>query len=879
MNKFKPLFILLIFALPYFFIFRTFFTSNHLVWGDAPYFYQENLQELFNKPLTWDFRNSNFGLPQFQVLWLYIPTFLMGFLNNLLGLQNDLLIRMVFYFPGTILSFLGSWLFIKHFVKERAGQILGSLLYSFNSYFLVLIDGGQIGITLAYSLFPLVLLSLQNFISTPTIKKFFLATISLTILSNIDIRITVLSLFSLILLDAIKILSLRQWSVINGIFYLLPVILSTLFLDAFWLLPFIQSNFSGISDISQISSSQNFLSLVNGLFLFSPHFPKNEFGQISLVPFYFLLVPLLTYGCLFFKKDKKILTFSLTTLVLIFLLKGRSDPGGFFYGWFLNHFPFAASFRDSSKFFISIMLFSSTLLGLTIEQVSKSLKKQTIWLGIFLISIYTYLFVLIWPAFFGEMSGTLATSSSDNDYQLIYQNLKSDQPFFRTLWFPERPPLAFSSLGKEAISANLLYKDPPFSSMIVGSYDLFYFLHNQELSEWFKLLGIKYAFFPENERKKTWSPKESQNREMFLQFVDSLSGFKKLDWGTSFPGYKVSDPNPKIFGQDKIVLALGGDVYNYLRAQVKDFSLSHQGFVFLEDGISNPNDLLNLPNDSAVLVLKDSNKQDLAMVFLQNKFFGDENLNYTNFGKYSKDQYLDGKNELSNHGLISSDLQFGKGIYFSSETGEKLQLKTNIESGEYRLAFRSISDSNSAGLRYKFATLEGRAKNLNNFTWKISNPLDITKGNQDLEFENLGGFNAINVIAIIPEEDYEKAMQMADTFADKFKKLDPKDLEGLKVINVRYLEINPTRYEIDLSSQHPNWVVFSDHFDKGWKLNGINSQPFYSMINGFLVGSDYDHMTLEYSPQSDVDLGIKISLVSLGMLIFMGLLATWPTLR
>jgi len=124
--------------------------------------------------------------------------------------------------------------------------------------------------------------------------------------------------------------------------------------------------------------------------------------------------------------------------------------------------------------------------------------------------ILGYLVVLIFPAFNGQLTGVLKAGSFNKDHLVIRDNLIKEPNFLRTLWFPEAPPLAFRGKNKEALNADQLYKEKPFASMIIGEYDLFYFLHNRQLSDWFRLLGIKYAFFPENERKKVWTEKEQE---------------------------------------------------------------------------------------------------------------------------------------------------------------------------------------------------------------------------------------------------------------------------------------------------------------------------------------------------------------------------------
>jgi hypothetical protein len=857
MVKIRPILFVIVFLIPFILVFRALFTNSPLAWGDAPFFYDENLKALFSKPLTWDFRNSNFGLPQFHLLWLYIPTYLMGFLNHLFGLQHGILVRLIFYFPSTLLAIIGAYFFISQFTRNIYGKVLGSFLYGFNTYFLTLLDGGQIGIALAYGIFPLALLTFRNLLLTSNLKTFLLAVVSLTILSNVDIRIALLSLFTTFFLVLIDRFPRKNW------LFFLPVITLVIGLDSYWIVPFIEAD---KSSFNLTYSGQNFLSILNGLLLFNPHFPNNEFGQITRPPFYFFLVPVIVFGGLFLKRDKRSLYFSLILLMFVFLLKGSAEPFGFLYSWFLNHIPFATAFRDSSKFFQPIIILSAILLALTVEKLTIIFRNKK---GIMMfILLYFYLLLLIWPAVLGQMSGTLASSSKKQDYQIIYDHLKSQSPFYRTLWFPEVPPLAFSTQAKEAISANLLYQEIPFASLIIGNYDLFYFLHSSQITDWFRLLGIKYAFLPENERKKTWTEQERYERNLFLNFVSSLPNFKRLDWGTSFPVYQVSDPYPKIFGIDKVNLVVGGtDIY-------KQHSPLHGAFIFLEDGLSDIDTIKNLPNDSVNLIFKDRDRVDLTMLFLS-KFFNNQTVSSSAWGYFNGSQYLESKYKLLQEGVDSSDLQFGKGFHFSTITNEKIIFSENgRDSGRYRLIFRSISSTQSAGIKYKVGSEENQVKNTDRFRWTVSTPLNL-KGVQKIEFENLGGFNALNLVALIKEEEFSNAEESAASFIEKF----PQSDIALSISEIPYQQVNPTKYEVSLSQEGPRWIVFTDHFNTHWQLHGNSPQPLYSMVNGFLIDKDSsDKLVLQYTPQSQVDKGIKLSIVALAVFSSLVLLATWKKL-
>lgn len=870
---------------PYVFIFRAFFSGSPLVWGDAPYFYQENLAELFQKPLLWDFRNHNFGGSQSDVLWLYFPTFLFGLLYKLFGFMSPLLIRLIFYFPATILAVLGSFLLIKKFTSSKMGIFLGVLLYEFNTYFLGVLDGGQIGVGLAYGFFPLVLFNLVNLLEEFNKKNFFWATLSLTLLTNIDVRIGALAIFTILLVYGMEAIFLRKLNYFfNKLTSLVPLILTVSFLDSYWIIPLILSK-----NLNQFSAETNLtagslVTILNGFFLYSPHFPKNEFGQISALPYQFFLLPIIIISSIILSQNKKIISLWSTLVILIFLVKGSGEPFGRAYEWFINNIPFAIAFRDSSKFFIPIFSISAILLSVSASSIFTHLKKYTLILPVLVFaSFFTYLLFLVSPAFSGELTGVLQTKQFDQDYQQIYENLKLDTNFFRTVWFSERPPLGFTAMGKEAVNANLLFKEKPFASMIEGTYDLYFFIHNPNLSDWLKLLGIKYAFFPQNERKKIWSEKELVDRKLFLQFIDSL-GFGKLDWSKNFPSYQLKDPNPKIFSQKKALIILGDmSIYEKLNKLSNNFSLSNQGVLFLEDGKLDPEALFNLSKDCCALVLNERKNEDLRFVFLQ-KYFLDKNVK-TDWGKFNDSQYLESKYELLKKGIKTQDLFFGKGIFFSNVRDEKLTYLNQIEkSGNYYLSIRSIVPTGSPGIKLTLKGDQEFIKSGKGFQWNSFGPQYFSAGQNLLSIENMGGFSAVNVVAAIPEEEFNNASKKVKQLEDNFETYDlskfadeiklRNELNNLQFEKVSYQEHDPTSYTIYLEKKEPRWIVFSDHFDNGWQLEGnqgFSPLPFYSMINGFFVNKENgNEIRIKYKPQG-IDLGLKLSIAGLVLFIISAL--------
>lgn len=894
-KKLEKLLIFLGFGIPYLLIYKAFFISGPLAWGDAPFFNPENLKELFNPPFLWNFKDNNFGSTQYHILWLYLPTYLYGLLNHFWGLGNDLLIRLVFYLPATILAILGSYKFIGKFSQNIWGKFLGSFLYGFNTYFLMLIDGGQVGVALAYGLFPLVCVSVLNYLRRFSIQNFFIAALSLFGLVSADIRIGGILVFFVGLIWGIgEFRGIRE--VGEGFKKNLLLGLTVLGLSSFWILPTLSD--LDLGGVGSLRDGAGFISLTNTLFLFQPHFPFNEFGKIIPTPFYFVILPILFFGSLFLGKEKqfrKKLFFALLFLIFAFLAKGGSEPFGNFYSWFVS-LPGGVAFRDFSKFYIPLILSGGVLLSFTVGGLERIVKKKEVW-GVLAVGVYGYLLVLIHPALFGNLTGTLGEIRGIRVVGEMWgEYLSQEQGFIRSLYFEEKPATAYFNWKKPAISANNLYQERPFASMIVGKYDLNNFLHNPQLKEWLNLLGVKYVFFPGNERKKVWSMQEQKERKEFLTFTETISGLKRLDWQTNFPAYEVEgQTDPRIFGLKKAYFIVGGeDIYQSL-FKSPSFSLHTSGLVFLEDGKVDLGSIQGLNPESLVMVFYGKDLIDLQMVYFIKNMVSPSQAVANQWKIYGSQDYLVWKYELLKNNIDTKEFDFGKGVTISTITGEKMKFKVQVpHPGNYFLAARF---TNSLGDGLKLATLGQEFKLQNNtpenFRWEVVGPMRVDGSDVEVEITNEGNFALLNTFALIPDDQLKVAEENVQGLTTRFKTIflrgDPSagstsslqassgqvmgdwgkmiNMGEDNIVPISYKQVNPTQYQLTDLPEYPIWIVFSDHYHQGWDIEGSGTQvPFYATINGFYIENPQKENTLIFAPQKEIWKGIFLSVLSFGII-------------
>jgi hypothetical protein len=859
------------FLLPLFFVFRSFLGGTSLIWGDAPYFNSINVKELFSEPALWTQRGNNFGGINL-FLWLSPWMFIYGFLGKFLSLDNSLIIRFLFYFPSLILSVIGPLCLCRYLKLGKITSFFAAFLYVFNTYYLLLVDGGQIGVALAYGLFPFVILSLKKIIDKRNINNFILGLVLSFLLTSIEPRFFLIAILTIIVWFLFDWLFDRKAIVFKNLWQVFLIGLAIVLLNSYWLYPMLKTG--GLNLGTSVAGLQ-LISLLNGLFLYQPHWPNNFYGDITYPPFYYLFIPILVFANLLFLKNKK--TFSLIGIFLffIFLLKGTTPPFGGIYGWLITKIPFLEAFRDSSKFFVPLCLTAGILIGNTVEEISQKYKK----LVFIPFVLYAYLLFLVYPALSQKLNWNLSLRNP-KEMAAINNLLKNDQDGFKSLWIYQKPPLYFESSDKPALDANRLIDFRPFASLNAGSYDALNFMHQGNWQDWFNLLGIKYLILNGNEKKLSYKENEVDDWNKFTTFLAKEKSLVKEAINSDISVYRLSETKPLIFGVQKLLVVVGpDDIYEKIEKDYPSFSRANQGFVFAEDGSFDLSQLTSTPTEALAIVYNGKSQTDLIMSSLQKYFISVNNSSNSKWKIWSPQDYLEWKFQLLMRGLKSREFDYQKGIALSTQGGEQIGFNLKVpKKGDYVLAFRLTSASDSAGVKIKFNNTENifKTKKADNYEWFIEKPINLSKGKQRLTIENAGGVNVLNVVALIPLEDLKKTEGIVEEFLKTKDVYDYANLgqKGNLVTLLKSQKWQKIEYDktfiLTNSITVPkgvNWVVMSQTYNQGWKLlknvEYFDSLPFYSMINGFYVSNKWEKLSLVFKGQQQFRWGVWLSLVSM----------------
>ncbi len=775
-------------------IFRGIFAGS-VYWGDTPHFFPEEVSQFQTEPLAWTSLNSNFGginLP----LWLAPAMFLWKWIPP----------QMLFIIPSIILSVIGPIFLTRYLKSGKFVQFFSAAVYAFNTYYLLLIDGGQLGVALSYGFFPITILFLKKLVDEPKFKNFYPALFALTLNGLADPRIALVAVITVVVWNIARI---------KNLFSFVPLGISWLLLNAFWVTPFVK-NKNAFASLGRLDITP--VKLFDPLMLFSPHWPDNLFGKINSPPLYFIGIPILIFLGFYISRKRRDLTY-LGCYILFSAL---------------SVIPIGVIFRDSTKFYIPAILFAGILIGRAVETLKKP------WLGV---GIFLYMIFLVYPAILGKMNFVLSARDHDRDFVKIYENLKRENGFFRIAWFPERHPLTYEAEDTPGVDAKEFVRFLPFASLNTGE-DPFNFLNTADFVGNLRSLSVRYLILSGNPREIVRNQDEEKSWNGLVKLVEGTKGLEKMDWGTSFPIYKIPDTYPHFFSVGKLVGVVGGSISDVYPS------------VYFEDGKFDADILDTIDPGSFIIYFNRKKNDDLAMSLLKNYFVFPKDATSSEWATYVSEHYLKYKYQLLIRGINFTDLDYGGGIAFSTIQGEKMIFKFDVpQDGTYVIASRSMAESEGG----------------NGLNWKVGEPQVLKKGDFVYTITNNSGFEVVNAVALIPSFKINEARAKADDYLQRFGRVKKNDLGKYTSYNKVDIQKEDTlKYKADLSSGD-SWLIFTDTFNELWQA-GKRSElsahvPVYSFVNGFYVGGKSGDVEILFLGQKYFRAGVYISVGTLATLV------------
>ncbi len=817
----------------------------------------------------WNERGAE-GLGEYSVftLWSYPVNFIFGILS-FLGLNFQIWERILVSL-FILIGSLSIWKLLSFYSLSNRAKLIGSLFYLINTYPILLIDGGQISIALAYGLFPLVFLKIAQ-ITHSNLKGQIIVALTISLLGFFDIRFLFVT-FLLMLIKAFfdviesqekRLATVFRWAkagFITSLFILL--------LNFFWILTYIKVPIDKDLLDSFTKISTDFLNIGYPILVISPHWYKNVFGKISQLKIEFILLPILVLlAPIFRRKNRTVLFWISVASISIFLVKGGGEPLSFIYPFLHSSIPGFSLFRDSTKFFFLLTLSYAVLISIASEEILKRLKKNLQF--IYLFTILLYFLYLIRPVFFNQMTGTFSTQPAENDFTSLSNILQKDKEFGRVFWIPATAPLSYSDLNHPIVEAVRVFDRIPFKLGVKGSYETFNFLREAPyMGEIFDVSGISYLTYPyPDTRRENLSPDDINYYYTFLNQLTNLPWMKERISDSKVPLLKTKIHQDKIFITKNTWIAFGTDeIFKEATKSAKQ-KLSNNAVIFAESKPEMGSLISNYPE--AKISLNKKTSTDLMATFIKKSQIIFPSL-YLRINPDSSGWWKnDGTNLIawrdflqSKYKIDNKDFDLGGG-WAVGEGNLELRIQNPKFKKNAILLARVMESSRSGELSfYQENNLIGEVSTRDMDTKMRWFEIGSLSKNTDLVIKTQGDVNVINSLAVIDSSDLASYKQKTGNL---FRQI--KDFKQDNILednsSVSYQKINQTKYKVFVSNlTYPQMVVFSSAYHSGWKLNGQDSIPVYGFLNGFRVDKNGEYV-LEFAPQKFVYPGLIVSIITL----------------
>lgn len=856
--------------------------NEPMVAGDFPFIFPESLIERFDIPRLWR-EPSAVGLGEYtaSTLWGWPLSFLYG-LGAKLGLGFVSIERFLGVIPVVLIGTFSIYQLTKYLKIKN--KFVSVVFYLLNTYLLLIVDGGQFNIALAYAWFPLVYLLVIESLGG-SFRRNFIAGLAVSVLGFFDIRFVYI-LFLLLFLRffyEFLFLSKKKWLGWSFSWVKSAVIICIVYigLNAYWVMPAILAQAPTLPVTYQRISQTSFLSFANlghSLFLLQPHWYKNVFGKVTPLLPAFVLIPILVFlAPILKKKDKNVGFWIVIALVGAFLVKGTNPPLGSVYPWLFENIPGFSMFRDPTKFFFLVALSYSVLIGVTVDKLTKRFKwklkvasgsesrtaRRGKWkIAIVPMLLVSYFLLLSSPVWLGKMTGTFSKPVYQDEYFKIADVLQEDKEFARVFWIPTKAPLGYSSPTHPSVEMSRLIQKRPFAIGTVGTYETANFVREAPfMGELFDISAIKYIAYPypDTRREKL----KQDNIDYYYAFLDQLTN---LDWVDS----RISEPPVPVLktkkSQDHFFIALntylvvGSDRIYWDLMKIKNFSLSKNALVFAEEQSGLGNNLVD--TEQVKILLYDKQALDLAVTLIdkENFIFPAQNLDFdpddTGWWKREAADLVWWKNFLQQkYGMDNLDFDYGGG--WAVAEGNRQLTINNAQFAKGNILLARVISSNRGG-KIEFYQGDEKIGEINSlieqpdkmeikltgykeipdqifeydkagFFWHEVGTLTIN--DQPLTIKTQGEINVVNALAVIDSGEWRSVNKKVDEWIDEERVIYWENLTEEEKINlfaagtdaeISYQRLSPTHYKVTVEGAERNvTLAFSETYDPLWTIGKV----------------------------------------------------------
>ncbi len=585
--------------------FYRWFISGTLTYGDWSYHFANASKEAVGLPTLWKTANGLGGLNITAGTW---PFEFMGGIFGTLGFDSGISDKFIFMLPIALACPYGAYYLARTLGLKVYTSFLAALLYTFNTYFLLL-STSQLTLLIAYSFSTFALaLYIKSFRSHHLRYAIGCGVVS-TIVSIYEFRVFYILFFIFFCYAIWQLFFTEKGSPIKRLLKVGRIasisILIVLLCNIYWLY--------ALSKIGAVTSNALFdrglfgaeyLNLSNALTLFHPFWTGAAPSAflVQKIPLYNWLIPFMAILCIYLNRARRQFLFFASLLLVGFLLtKQQAAPFTGLYFWLYQHLPGFNAFREASKFFYLIALCYALIISSGLEELWLKFRNSKIenFITYGLIASVSLIFLYNGSAIVtGRIKTLYVTRHTPSDYLILKNYLESQNDFFRTIYLP--------SSSKWGVETNLHPQLSAIDSISknLSQYDIYgnqdsdlstVQLNKQLTSSWSNqyanFTSSKYIIVPlrDSTNDNDFFINYGDNREYFTKVLDGLSWLKRINIGTKNLAVYENEAYKPYFNMTTKISSIDTfrNIDNDYKFQISAFNNKNLSFVSTKDsGIS-----------------------------------------------------------------------------------------------------------------------------------------------------------------------------------------------------------------------------------------------------------------------------------------------------
>lgn len=835
------------------------FLSNEIITsGDWEFQNDPTMREWFSMPYAW---NSQKNIGSYDILLSFYGFKLIFGALATLDIPFNISERLLFLWPSVLIATFSMYHLAKRIFESSLAGFFSSLIYSLNTYILLLHGVGHLTVAMAYALLPAIFLYFKFGLEKYQLRYMIIAGLLLATSWFYDSRIGYIISLIIIIYITCSILSVSKNIKKYLIMASIPFVI-TFMIHNYWIISSYTIKYSNIQSIFPQDPWISWMSITHAVLLSHPFWTGDAPTIFSIVQpnIYMIFLPLLAFSSILFLRrenvDRKFILFLLLIASIgIILVKQENEPFGYIYTWLFHNFPGFDMFREASKFYILITFSYALLIGFSINEVNKKIigHRLKVLNMIFLSFMLILIFYTAKPTFLGDMKGAYQTTGVQKEYVRLNEFIENQPNFFRTYWYP-----VSDSFG--------------------------YYSNNHPMTN-----HVSVAFEELNDIFRPKSFTELNDKTLFNNFMDAISvKYIVIPYGGGIKGYeskRTSVKNMDDYSFQKINLTRNIGIF-----ENKDYQDHFYIIDSFFERIDNDNWALNFTPLVNITLGENENSfngnSDFLMV--NSSIISDMTRNFT-IDVDIVPKYMNQKGDIV---VLIDNFGTQYGItYFSDDKGIKFGIKfgASLYNGTDTYFFdnnvRSFATNYNVSLTYCGGYLRLYVNDDKVKQVSASGKLVPLKGDVYVligksTFRNTffrGKIKSVKLFSVSLDNYKLKYLHDHDF---PFNKSYLDNFHRTKKINVNYTYINPTLYNIRVNTSKPFMLAFAEGYDPYWTvhidkiddkpvgLGKIYSTQLYSAINGFWIYNTGDlSITVEYGPQRYIYIGMIISIITLTICI------------